>query len=290
MILFVLPAQEAPVEVVTQRVHRTTNSTPARGARGYRRNVPDDAFADPRLVALYDPSEGERPDLDLYERIIGELGVGSVLDLGCGTGTLACRLAVAGVTVIGVDPAEASLAIARARAKADQVSWLSSDASQLPDVSVDAAVMTGNVAQVFLSDASWNDALASMHEAIRPGGHLVFEVRDPANRGWEPWTKAQSHGVIDTDHSGRVETWVELVEVALPLVTFRWTYRFERNGDELHSTSTLRFRSRIEIEQSLEVAGFRVSDVRDAPDRPNKEFVFIAQRLIARVEMTNRGA
>ncbi len=46
----------------------------------------------------------------------------------------------------------------------------------------------------------------------------------------------------------------------------------------LTSDSTLRFRSRDEIERSLADAGFDVTEVRDAPDRPGREHVFIAER------------
>ena len=76
---------------------------------------------------------------------------------------------------------------------------------------------------------------------------------------------------------GVVDSWVDLTEVDLPLVSFRWTYRFERTGDEVVSDSTLRFRTRPEVERSLGDAGFRVVDVRDAPDRPGLEHVFIAR-------------
>jgi hypothetical protein len=41
----------------------------------------------------------------------------------------------------------------------------------------------------------------------------------------------------------------------------------------------LRFRGREEVESSLAVHGYRVVEVRDAPDRPGQEFVFIAERL-----------
>ena len=62
----------------------------------------------------------------------------------------------------------------------------------------------------------------------------------------------------------------------MPLVTFRWTYRFLRDGTEMTSQSTLRFRERDEVTDSLNRAGFDIVDVRGAPDRPGKEFVFIA--------------
>lgn len=63
-----------------------------------------------------------------------------------------------------------------------------------------------------------------------------------------------------------------------PLVSFRHTFTFEADGPTLVSDSTLRFRDRTEIAESLRLAGFGLREVRDAPDRPGLEFVFIAQR------------
>ena len=67
--------------------------------------MPDHAFADPRLAALYDRLHPDRSDLDTYVAILEELGARSVLDVGCGTGTFAAMLADRGVEVVGVDPA-----------------------------------------------------------------------------------------------------------------------------------------------------------------------------------------
>lgn len=77
---------------------------------------------------------------------------------------------------------------------------------------------------------------------------------------------------------GSIESWVQLVEVSRPLVTFRWTYRFAVDGQVLTSDSTLRFRERDEIERDLDAHGYVVDSVRDAPDRPGREFVFLARR------------
>src|SRR3712207_9117110 len=77
---------------------------------------------------------------------------------------------------------------------------------------------------------------------------------------------------------GPVQTWVQVTDVRDGLVSFRWTFRFEDDEAELTSDSTLRFRSRGELTDSLSAAGFTVEDVRDAPDRPGHEFVFIARR------------
>lgn len=240
--------------------------------------MPDDAFDDPRLVALYDPAERKRPDLVHYEAIVDEFGAQSVLDLGCGTGTFASSLASQGIDVVGVDPARASLDVAESKPHADTIRWLHGDATTLPPLQVDMVTMTGNVAQVFLTNEEWLATLTAVHAALRPGGHVVFEVRDPAFRGWEEWTSDQSTGTFRTEAEGTIVSWVDLIDVSLPLVTFEWTFCFENEGDELTSRSTLRFRERSEIEAQLVQVGFRIVDVRDAPDRPNKEFVFIAQR------------
>jgi hypothetical protein len=62
------------------------------------------------------------------------------------------------------------------------------------------------------------------------------------------------------------------------LVSFRSTRVFASDGAVLTSDSTLRFRERAEIEASLAASGFEVTEVRDAPDRPGREFVFIARK------------
>ena len=85
--------------------------------------------------------------------------------------------------------------------------------------------------------------------------------------------------MCETLTEGRMEHWAELTEVSLPLVSFRHHYLFERDQALLTSSSTLRFRSRAEIEHSLTTEGFRVFAVRDAPDRPGLENVFLARSL-----------
>ncbi len=233
--------------------------------------MPDALFADAKLAAVYDAFETARPDLDVYEAlIIDELGARSVLDVGCGTGTFACRLARRGLEVVGVDPAAASLAVARTKPDADGVRWLHGDATSLPPLQVDLAVMTGNVAQVFIDDADWLATLRGIAAALRPGGHLVFETRDPAARGWLPWD-GRREGIPGVTRT------CALTEVREGLVSFRYTYAFD-DGAVLTSDSTLRFRGRAEVAHARAEAGYTVDEVRGAPDRPGLEFVFIARR------------
>jgi SAM-dependent methyltransferase len=240
--------------------------------------MPDPIFANPRLAAIYDALDGDRADLDYYVAMVEEFSARSVLDIGCGTGTFACRLASVGLTVIGVDPARASLDIAARKPWAERVHWIHGTVANLPPLTVDVAMMTANVAQVFVDDDEWVATLTGTHDALRVGGHLVFETRNPIRRGWEAWTRERSRTVTDIVGLGAVESWVELLDVALPIVSFRWTYRFAADGAVITSDSTLRFRSRDEVEATVRAAGFRVIAVRDAPDRPGCELVFVAVR------------
>ena len=241
--------------------------------------MPDAVFDDPRLAAIYDALDPDRSDLGAYVDIIDKIGARSVLDLGCGTGVFALMLADRGVSVIGVDPAGASLDVARAKPGAERITWIHGDAAASPpSIAVNAVTMTANVAQVFLADDQWLTTLRALHSALRPGGWLIFESRDPARRAWDDWTEAKTRSTTDIPGVGRVTDWVEVTDVDGDLVTFESPNVFEADGTIITSRSTLRFRSRVELEQSLRASGFRVVDVRDAPDRPGRELVFLARR------------
>ncbi len=240
--------------------------------------VADQLFEEPRLAAIYDPLDPDRSDLELYVGLVEEFEARTVLDVGCGTGTFACLLAKRGIDVIGLDPAAASLDVARTKSGADRVTWVHGDITALGAVQVDLATMTANVAQVFLTDDEWQSTLEYARAALEPGGHLAFETRNPAEQAWRRWNRDDSYSRTDIPGIGLVETWVETTDVTEPFVTFRRTYVFETDDTVLTSSSTLRFRSRAEVADSLAAAGLVLNDVRDAPDRPGREFVFIARR------------
>jgi SAM-dependent methyltransferase len=236
---------------------------------------PDATFADPRQAVLYDVFNDDRTDLDAYLGIADEVEAHRVLDVGCGTGSLAVRLAGLGFSVTGVDPAGASLDVARAKPNAEVVTWIHGDATSLVGLgtAADLAVMTGNVAQVFVSDEDWYATLRAIRTCLRPGGWFVFETRRSEVRDWENWDRAPSPVVIPDGRTAVVSCTV--TEVALPLVTFEGSIAI--GGEIMRSTSTLRFRERNELERDLGRNGFDVVDVRDAPDRPGKEMVFLTQ-------------
>lgn len=241
-------------------------------------HMPDAVFAHPSLAAVYDPLDPDRSDLDAYLNMVAEFNARSVLDIGCGTGTFAIALAQRGINVTGVDPAAASLDVARQKPGATAVSWLLGTAPDAPAMQVDLVVMTANVAQVFLTDDDWAATLTAAHDRLHPGGRLVFETRNPATHIWENWNPTTTRRVVDIPGTGPVETWKEILDVDGELITFKQATYFHRDNNRVDSQSTLRFRTKPAIQTSLQTAGFTVDDVRDAPDRPGYEWVFVARK------------
>ena len=241
--------------------------------------MPDQEFANPRLAKIYDILDCDRSDLIHYIELIKKYNAKSVLDIGCGTGSLLCLLAGKGYNLTGVDPASASLEIAKQKHGAESIGWILGESSLAPKECADVAVMTGNVAQVFIEDEAWVENLSNIHKAITPEGHLIFESRDPSRRAWEEWNKKSTISETHIPGGGSVISWVELTDVSLPLVSFSWTFYFKKNGEILTSDSKICFRKKEEIENSFSESGFNMVEILDAPDRPGEEFVFVAAKV-----------
>lgn len=129
--------------------------------------MPDVQFEHPRLAALYDAFDADRRDLDVYLAIARELKSRRVLDVGCGTGTFALLLAREGFEVTALDPALASVDVARAKPEAERVEWMVGDAGALRELQVDLGV--GEVEQ-------WNELTEVALPLVRFRTTFVFRA------------------------------------------------------------------------------------------------------------------
>lgn len=223
----------------------------------------DGEFRDPRLAAAYDVLCPPGPDTEYFRNVVSERSGSRVLDVGCGTGQLTTRLALDGHTVVGIDPAAASLAVARSRQGAYGVTWLRRDALHPPEGPFDVALLTSHVAQFLAADDEWHTALAAIRDRLAAGGRIVFDSRNPVDRRWERWTRDDTWGVHALADGSTFEHWVDVTTVderpdGGAIVTFVHSYRFD-DGDERESTSTLAFRPAEVLRADVADAGFTIA-------------------------------
>jgi demethylmenaquinone methyltransferase/2-methoxy-6-polyprenyl-1,4-benzoquinol methylase len=196
----------------------------------------------------------------------GKRQVLHVLDVGCGTGSLAIMMAKNGAQVVGIDTSEPMLEIARQRVAAEnldsrvELRGLSAmEIDTLPPGSFDFVVTTLALSE--LSDDELRFVLAEAHRLLAPGGQLlVADEAVPAGRlrrlGFALLrfplrlltylvTQAQSLS------PKRRATTVLYFAVELPLMLLVFFF-------VPPSSHPLR-----KIERRLEAAGFRVRRVRD---------------------------
>jgi ubiquinone/menaquinone biosynthesis C-methylase UbiE len=147
------------------------------------------------LTALYDPlmalTMRERAfRTTLIAAVLADPRPGVVLDVGCGTGTLAGQLAEAdpSVEVLGIDGDEEVLAIARAKVArfGERVRFSKSLAGNLPIEDASVEVVIASLLLHHLSPVAKLEALREAHRVLIPTGRLVVadwgQPQDPLTR------------------------------------------------------------------------------------------------------------
>lgn len=215
----------------------------------------DIAFARHDFALLYDSFNRHGADGDFYLRLAETPS--HILDIGCGTGSMALKFAERGHTVTGVDPAPGMLAVARAKPNPNGVTWIEGKGGEFAlNTRFELIIMTGHVFQVFLDDAETIAVLANARRHLAPGGRLVFESRNPLARAWEGWTEGQTLEQTEIAGIGPVEVFYEVRNVSGEFVTFDAIFTLKATAETKASPSTLRFASRQTIARQLAEAGF----------------------------------
>jgi len=143
---------------------------------------PLEGYRDPQAYDVED--EGYDEDRPLTEQWARSLG-GPLLDLACGTGTMAIHLAKFGYQVTGLDIVPEMIAWASQKAAADSVSieWALADARTFQLQKQFPFIYTlGNAFQHFLTRADQDALLARVREHLPPEGCFLFCTRNPTPR------------------------------------------------------------------------------------------------------------
>lgn len=214
----------------------------------------DDPYRDADLVGLYDLDNPGGEDHAFYRTLAGQTGAHVIIDLGCGTGLLTRSLARPGRTVTGLDPSRTMVDYARRQPGSEPVRWIHGDASALaPTRTADLALCTGN-AIMHLSPEELPSALTSLAAALRSGGMVSFDSRNPACRAWQHWTP-EATCTERVTRAGHLREWLDVTDVREGRVVFDAHNVFSGGEDRVY-TSILFFRSAEEFGRELEAAGF----------------------------------
>jgi SAM-dependent methyltransferase len=135
---------------------------------------------------------------------LGELGPGSdVLDLGCGHGRIANRLAAGGARVAGLDATPLFLDLARrdAERRGVGVGYVQGDMRALPWGPAFDAVVSWFTAYGYFDDAQNRAVLAEVRRVLRPGGRFLVELnhKDGLLPHWLPSTVTEVDGALQVD-------------------------------------------------------------------------------------------
>jgi SAM-dependent methyltransferase len=211
-------------------------------------------FEDPAQAQFYDLDSPWSEDRDFCLALAAEAR--SVLDLGCGTGALAARMAE-GRRVVGIDPAEAMLDIARQRPGG--AAWVKGDGRDIRlGERFDLVVLTGHAFQVFLTDGDQRAVCRTIAAHLAPGGRFIFDSRNPAREEWRDWTPGRSRRTLAHPELGLVEAWEDVdFDAATGICTYG-TYHRLPDGRVLGSKSQIRFTSKDGIAARLAEAGLIV--------------------------------
>lgn len=237
-------------------------------------------FADARLAELYDHIHDHAADRPFYLQLASELAPVDVVDLGCGTGSLALLLAARGHRVTGIDPSSHMLRVARSKPGADAVRWVDGGADVLGRAEADLVLMTGHVAQFFVRDAEWHEALRRISIALRPGGHLAFETRNPEGEAWRSWTRQFSTWTTELPDA-QLENWYDAHAVHDGVVDYAFCWRFS-TGQHVREEHSLIFRSYATVLKDLADAGLELEATYGDWDRSPvsagaPELIFVAR-------------
>jgi SAM-dependent methyltransferase len=220
-----------------------------------------DHYNQPELADLYDDENVWDASADFYRDLAQRIGAKSLLDLGCGTGTVTRGIAAAtGCQAVGIDPAAPMLAVARRKTTHQAVEWIEADARTVRlGRAFDLIIMTGHAFQAFVAPADQAALLATIAAHLAPQGRFAFDTRNPSAQEWLEWTPDLSRRVIDTELHGAVEIWDEAnMDPRTGILDVVEHYRILSSGNQLRSDFRLRFTPQADLARAIAGAGLAV--------------------------------
>lgn len=261
------------------------------------------AYAKGRLMLDYDPLEGYRDaegydvedagydaDYPLTAQLARECG-GPLLDLACGTGTMAIRMAAEGYQVTGVDIIPEMIAWATQKAAKQDVSieWVVADARTFHlQQQFRLIYMLGNAFQHFLTRADQEALFARVREHLHPDGCFLFGTRNPSPRNLYEARRTEPQHFTRPDGTPYVASEQQEYD---PITQIQhYTFRDQWvNAEGLHETKTTRTALRYvfpqEMEALLHYNGLQIRSCygswqQEPLTASSREMIYVCQRRV----------
>jgi SAM-dependent methyltransferase len=227
-----------------------------------------DQIAEEFYVLTYDTVVPDWPgELDFYREMAKESHGGSLLEIACGTGRLAIRLAQSGLAVVGLDLSAEMIAMARRKsAGLENIRWIEADMRSFDLKERFALVIIPGHSFQFLSTPQDQLAcLACLRQHLAPGGRLVIHL-DPPDIPWLAGLCGEKSGVFEP--AGQFQHPITGRQVR----TLRaWSYQ--------PSTQTA---SALTVWEELDLEGQVVNRIERGPIRLHCVFPFEMEHLLSR--------
>jgi SAM-dependent methyltransferase len=248
-------------------------------------------------VDYYDVREAGGPgtlldgDVEFYLAQARKVG-GPVLDLACGTGRVAFRLARAGCDVTALDSAPGMLAIARAKQRASGLKNIRFVRGNMARFDLRRrfgfVFIAYRAFQHLLTPKEQRSSLECVRRHLRKGGRLVVHLFDPRLEFCIPESPAMNSrrpAAHDpsTGHDVALEVLDRRTDPLTQTFSERWHWTVSHDGATVQTYDDvlqLRWTYRSEMRYLLELTGFVVraehSDFKGSPPRYGAEQVWVA--------------
>ncbi|HAX73779.1 MAG TPA: SAM-dependent methyltransferase [Firmicutes bacterium] len=212
------------------------------------------------------------------------LPVGStILDVGCGTGTISILLAKEGYDVTGVDLSEDMLAIANQKTMDAKVGihYVQQDMCKLEGFSeFDGAVIYVDSLNYLRKDTDVYRTFKHLYQSLKEGGILLFDVHSL----YKMTDIFQDYLYVDTDPE-LTYIW-HVFEGKYPYSIEHDLTFFKRNGEAYERFEETHYQRTFAVEeytQMLEDAGFKILEISadfldEAPSEHSERIIFVAQK------------
>ena len=243
-------------------------------------------FRDPQTYDLQcDAFDEDCPFVDQWARSLG----GPLLDLACGTGRMALRLAAQGYQVTGVDVMPEMIAQARQKAaeRSLSIEWVVADARAFHlGKQFSGIYMLMNAFQFILTRADQEAMLACVREHLQPEGYFLFETRNPSPRNLYELRHPEGEKYTTPDREQLVVTEQQYYDPITQIQHYTSTLKFLHPGgqhEERTNRTALRYVFPQEMEALLFYNGFQIhacyGDWQQAPlTAASPAMIYVCQR------------